>query len=103
MSLERGWLGCSWTVPDKEVARKAFIAALAFEETMPEEDVSDTQRIIWFYLSIAFIVAGIGFYGFWGLTFGTWNLFETESLGAYTITILLLGFGIVGALLTRKK
>jgi hypothetical protein len=85
------------------LARKAFIAASAFEATMPEEEISETQRGIWFFASIILIVAGIGFYGLWGLMFNTWNLFETRSLGAYAVTVLLLGFGIVGALLTRKK
>ena len=70
---------------------------------MPEEEVSDTERRFWFIVSIVLIFAGVGFYGFWGMTFNTWNLFETRSLGAYAVTVVLLGFGIVGALLTRKK
>ncbi len=70
---------------------------------MPEEETSETQRGIWFFVSIVLILAGIGFYGIWGLLFGTWNLLETGSLGAYAITVLLIGFGVVGALLTRKK
>jgi hypothetical protein len=85
------------------MARKAFIAALAFEAIMPEEENGETQRRIWFLTSVALIFAGIGFYGVWGMLFNTWNLFETRSLGAYAVTVLLLGFGIVGALLTKKK
>jgi hypothetical protein len=70
---------------------------------MPEQEISETQRKLWFYFSIIILLAGIGFYWIWGIMFGTWNLFETAHLGAYTITVLLVGFGLVGALLTRKK
>jgi len=70
---------------------------------MPEEEVSEGQREFWFLLSLLMIMAGIAFYVVWGIMFSTWNLFETRSVGAYAITVVLLGFGIVGALLTRKK
>jgi len=70
---------------------------------MPEEEVSEGQRKLWFAVSVLFIIAGILFYWSWGLMFNTWDIFKTESLGAYVLTVLLLGFGIIGALLTRKK
>jgi len=70
---------------------------------MAEQEISETQRKLLFFFSVVMIIAGIGFYWIWGIMFNTWNLFETEHLGAYTITVLLLCFGIVGALLTRKK
>jgi len=70
---------------------------------MPEQEFSETQRKLWFYFSIIILIAGIGFYWVWGIMFGTWNLFVTEHIGAYAITVLLIGFGLVGALLTRKK
>jgi len=70
---------------------------------MPEEESSETQRKLWFALSIVFIIAGVAFYWAWGIMFNTWDLFKTTSLGAYVLTVLLLGFGIIGALLTRKK
>lgn len=69
---------------------------------MPEEPMSETQRKFWFYFSALTIIAGIAFYWVWGLMFGTWNLFATENLGAYSITVLLIAFGIVGVLLTKK-
>lgn len=68
-----------------------------------EQEISEGQRKFWFFLSIMMIIAGIGFYWVWGMMFGTWNLFVSEHLGAYTITILLVGFGVVGALLMRKR
>ena len=70
---------------------------------MPEQDMSESTRKFWFYLSIMTIVAGVAFYWFWGLMFGTWLLFETQNVGAYSITVLLIAFGVIGALLTRKK
>ncbi len=70
---------------------------------MPEQEIDETQRKIWFAISVIFIIAGILFYWSWGLLFNTWDIFRTENLGAYVLTVLLLGFGIVGALLTKKK
>lgn len=70
---------------------------------MPEQEIGETQRKLWFAFSILLIMAGISFYWAWGLMFDTWNIFATENLGAYVITVLLVAFGIVGALLTRKK
>jgi hypothetical protein len=70
---------------------------------MPEEEISEAHRKYWFAFSIVLIIAGIAFYWAWGIMFGTWDLFKTTSLGAYVLTVLLLGFGIIGALLTRKK
>lgn len=70
---------------------------------MPEQEMSETQRKLWFYFSVLMIAAGVAFYWVWGLMFGTWNLFYTENLGAYSITVLLIAFGIVGALLTKKS
>jgi hypothetical protein len=54
----------------------------------------------WFY-ALAF-AAGLLFYVIWGLTYGSWNLFRSDWIGAYAVTVVLLGFGIVGMLLYRK-
>lgn len=70
---------------------------------MPEEETSDTQRKFWFTVSIVLIIAGVIFYWSWGVMYNTWDILRTESLGAYVLTVLLIGFGLVGALLTRKK
>lgn len=70
---------------------------------MPEEETSDTQRKLWFTVSIVLIIAGVIFYWSWGVMYNTWDILRTESLGAYVLTVLLIGFGLVGALLTRKK
>jgi hypothetical protein len=54
----------------------------------------------WFYaLSFA---AGILFYAIWGATYGSWNLLRPEWVGAYAVTLVLVGFGLVGMLLYHK-
>jgi len=54
----------------------------------------------WFYaLSFA---AGVLFYVIWGATYGSWNLLRPEWVGAYAVTVVLVGFGIVGMLLYRR-
>ncbi len=58
---------------------------------------SDMEIIPKKYLTLlfAFVAAlGVGFYLSWSIMFGTWF-----DLGVYTITIVLMGFGIVGFLL----
>ena len=66
------------------VAEVAFPSAIAF----------------WFYaLSFA---AGVLFYVIWGATYGSWNLLRPEWVGAYAVTVVLVGFGIVGMLLYRR-
>ena len=42
------------------------------------------------------------FYLSWGLTYGSWNLLRPEWVGAYAVTVVLVGFGLVGMLLYRK-
>lgn len=54
----------------------------------------------WFY-ALAFL-AGILFYFIWGVTYGSWNLLRPEWVGAYAVTVILVGFGLVGMLLYRK-
>ena len=54
----------------------------------------------WFYaLSLA---AGVLFYVIWGATYGSWNLLRPEWVGAYAVTVVLVGFGIVGMLIYRR-
>jgi len=66
------------------VAEVAFPRAIAF----------------WFYF-LTFL-AGIVFYVVWGLAYGSWNLLSPEWVGAYAVTVILLGFGLVGMLLYRR-
>ena len=70
---------------------------------MPEPESSEFSRKMWFIFSIILIIVGIAFYWGWGITFGTWNFFQVENIGAYVITFILIGFGVIGALLNKKK
>ncbi|HEX9341171.1 MAG TPA: hypothetical protein VF992_08400 [Thermoplasmata archaeon] len=54
----------------------------------------------WFYALT--LLAGILFYVLWGLSYGSWNLLRPEWVGAYAVTVVLVGFGIVGMLLYRE-
>ncbi len=54
----------------------------------------------WFY-ALTFL-AGIMFYVIWGLSYGSWNLLRPEWVGAYAVTVVLVGFGIVGMILYRQ-
>ncbi len=49
------------------------------------------------------IVLGVLMYLGWGVYFGTWNLLAPESLGVYSIVVILLGFGITGVLLYSRR
>lgn len=54
----------------------------------------------WFY-ALTFL-AGILFYLIWGFTYGSWNLLRPEWVGAYAVTVILVGFGLIGMLLYRE-
>lgn len=54
----------------------------------------------WFY-ALTFL-SGILFYFIWGLSYGSWDLLRPEWVGAYAVTVVLVGFGVVGMLLYRE-
>ncbi|TFG56953.1 MAG: hypothetical protein E4H30_02325 [Methanomassiliicoccus sp.] len=53
--------------------------------------------------SLLLIITAVVFYWVWGIVYGSWNLFSAENLGVYAIFVVLLGFGVLGYLLTRVK
>ncbi len=63
-------------------------------------EVEFPRRVAFAFYLILF-VAGIIFYLVWGIYYGAWNLFDTPWVGAYAVTVVLLGFGIVGMLLYK--
>jgi len=48
------------------------------------------------------LILGIIMYLGWSIYFGSWNLFEPQNIGVYSIVIILVGFGLVGMLLYYK-
>jgi len=60
------------------------------------------RAIAFWFFALSFL-GGILFYVTWGFTYGSWNLFRPEWVGAYAVTVVLLGFGSVGMLLYRKE
>jgi len=64
-------------------------------------EVAFPRKVAFWFYALAFL-AGLIFYLIWGLTYGSWNLFQPEWVGAYAVTVVLVGFGLVGMLLYRK-
>jgi len=59
-------------------------------------------RRVAFFFYLALFMAGIIFYLIWGIYYGAWNLFAADWIGAYAVTVVLLGFGVVGMLLYKE-
>lgn len=64
------------------------------------EEVRFPRPIAFAFYAVLFL-AGIAFYLIWGFTYGAWNLFAADWIGAYAVTVTLVGFGIVGMLLYK--
>lgn len=63
---------------------------------MNEEDKIMQSLARWFYLIVLFL--GIAFYISWSAIYDAWT-----DVGVYTITIIMVLFGISGTLLYWKK
>lgn len=63
---------------------------------------SDFPRKAKMAISILLIVSGFAMYWAWGLIYGSWNIFEREFIGVYTVVVVLMVFGVLGLLLSRK-
>ncbi len=63
-------------------------------------EVEFPRRVAFTFYLILFL-AGVIFYLIWGLYYGAWNLFAADWIGAYAVTVVLVGFGIVGMLLYK--
>jgi len=64
-------------------------------------EVAFPRKLAFWFYALAFL-AGVIFYVIWGATYGSWNLLEPDWVGAYAVTVVLVGFGLVGMLLYRK-
>ncbi|MFQ6128882.1 MAG: hypothetical protein ACE5QW_08290 [Thermoplasmata archaeon] len=69
---------------------------------MEEEGGGFPRRVaLAFYTFL--LVLGIFFYIGWSIIYNTWDIFRPENIGVYALTIILVGFGIVGILLYSKR
>jgi UPF0716 family protein affecting phage T7 exclusion len=64
---------------------------------------SEFPRKAMIAVSILLIIAGFAMYWAWGLVYGSWNILEKEFIGVYTIVVVLIVFGVLGLLLTRRQ
>ncbi len=60
-----------------------------------------TRVALWFYRLV--LAGGVGFYLVWNAAYGCWNVFSPECVGVYTVTVVMVGFGLVGSLLYAPK
>ena len=67
---------------------------------MPE-DTPLTHVAKWFYRTL--VGLGIVFYFTWNAVYACWNLVDPACAGVYAVTVVLVGFGIVGSLLYAPK
>ena len=68
--------------------------------TMPvtaSEEHVPKKYLLGFYTLL--LAMGVIVYVAWGLMYGSWNLVERTNLGIYAVTIILVGFGVVGIIL----
>jgi len=66
----------------------------------PVAEVAFPRRVAFAFYALSFL-GGIAFYLTWGFTYGAWNLFAPDWIGAYAVTVILVGFGLVGMLLYK--
>lgn len=64
---------------------------------------SDFPRKAKLAISVLLIISGFAMYWAWGLIYGSWNILEKEFIGVYSIVVVLIVFGILGLLLSRKQ
>ncbi|MEM0127978.1 MAG: DUF3149 domain-containing protein [Thermoplasmatales archaeon] len=50
------------------------------------------------YLSLILVVGAVVFYLGWSITYGDWN-----DIGLYSISVILILFGILGVVVSRLK
>ena len=86
------------TPPSGSPARESFILTGRLRPSVTE--VALPRRVAFMFYALLF-VAGILVYLIWGIAYGTWNIFAPPNLGVYAVTVVLLGFGLLGMLLYR--
>jgi hypothetical protein len=56
------------------------------------------SRKLTFFFYLAVLLFGIIFYVLWSSTYDTWT-----DIGVYSVTVICVGFGLLGALLYMPK
>ena len=67
---------------------------------MAEASAFPRRAAFGFYTFV--LLAGIAFYVIWGALYSSWNMFAPENSGVYAVTVIAVGFGVVGMLLYRR-
>jgi hypothetical protein len=73
----------------------------SFYVSMEEESAFPQKVAVVFYTFL--LILGIFFYIGWGIIYNTWDITRPENVGVYALTVVLVGFGIVGLLLYSKR
>ena len=68
----------------------------------PMAEASAFPRRVAFRFYAFLLLVGIAFYVIWGAIYSSWNMFRPENVGVYAVTVLTIGFGVVGMLLYRR-
>lgn len=68
-----------------------------------EEEGSGFPRGVAVAFYAFLLILGIFFYLAWGIIFGSWDVTRPENVGVYALTVILVGFGIVGILLYSRR
>ena len=70
---------------------------------MANASASAFPRRVAFGFYTLVLLAGISFYVIWGAIYRSWNVFLRENAGVYAVTVIMVGFGLVGMILYRKS
>jgi hypothetical protein len=65
-------------------------------------EASAFPRRVAFGFYTLILLVGIAFYAIWGALYQSWNVFVPENAGVYAVTVITVGFGVIGMLLYRR-
>jgi len=77
-----------------------FLAGRALDAPMAEVAAFPRRVAFGFYTFL--LLVGIAFYVIWGAIYSSWNMFRPENTGVYAVTVITVGFGVLGMLLYRR-
>jgi len=65
-------------------------------------EASAFPRRVAFGFYALILLVGISFFVIWGALYQSWNIFAPNNAGVYAVTVITVGFGVVGMLLYRR-